>query len=149
MTLSFLFGLLGRIIMKKFLSMTAISLALVATQANAAIEIDEEQGFGPTYGSTVADLTIGKPLQLLGAVGGTALHVVSLPFSLASDSVNESYDTLVRGPWSALQRCNGCSEGYDNYVKSQNNPQSQVRFIVTEPSEVIINTDATVIVQPQ
>lgn len=132
--------------MKKFLSMTLISLALFGAQANAAIEINEESDFGPTYSSAVADITIAKPLQLLGAIGGTALHVIGLPFSYASNSVDQSYETLVRTPWSALQRCTGCSGSYDNYIKSQENPQGQVRFVVNEPSEVIIHTDANVVV---
>ena len=133
--------------MKHLIAVTALSL-VCATSAHAAIEIDESQGFGPTYGSTVADVTVGKPLQVVGAVLGTALHVVNLPFAVASDSVNESYDTLVRGPWTALQRCSGCSPAYDNYIKSQQNPQGEVRFVVTQPSEVVIHSNDTVIVSP-
>ncbi|MDO4250164.1 MAG: hypothetical protein Q4C68_01495 [Moraxella sp.] len=133
--------------MKRILVATALSFVF-AGSAHAAIEIDESQGFGPTYGSTMADVTIGKPLQVVGAVLGTVAHVVNLPFAMASDSVDESYETLVAGPWSALQRCSGCSPAYDNYVKSQQNPQGEVRFIVTQPSEVIIHSNDTVIVAP-
>lgn len=132
--------------MKRIICATALSMALVSPTF-AAIEIDEAQGFGPTYGSAVADITIGKPLQLLGAVGGTALHIVGLPFSIASNSVGESYDTLVAKPWSALRRCTGCSEGYDNYVKSQTQPTGEIRFVVDQPSEIIIQTDGTVMVE--
>lgn len=133
--------------MKRMLLASALTLATV-TGAHAAIEIDETRDFGPTYGSTMADVTIGKPLQVVGAVLGTVAHVVNLPFAAASDSIDESYDTLVRGPWQALQRCSGCTPAYDNYVKSQANPQGQVRFVVTQPSEVIINTNDTVVVSP-
>ncbi len=134
--------------MKRFLIASALSMALVSP-AFAAIEIDESQGFGPTYGSAVADVTIGKPLQTLGAVFGTALYAINLPFAYASDSVDESYATLVEGPWSALQRCTGCSPAYDSYIKSQSNPQVQVRFVVDQPSEIIINSNDTVVVNPQ
>lgn len=134
--------------MKRFLIASALSMALVSP-AFAAIEIDESQGFGPTYGSTVADITVGKPLQVANAVLGTAIHIVGLPFSYVSGSVNQSYETLVEGPWSALQRCTGCSPAYDSYIKSQSNPQGQVRFVVDQPSEIIINSNDTVVVNPQ
>lgn len=130
----------------KRLATTLFSISLISTQATAAIEIDETQDFGPSYSSIAADITVAKPLQVVGAVLGTGLHVVGLPFSYASDSINESYDVLVRQPWSALQRCVGCTESYDNYTKSTKHPQEQVRFVVTEPSEVVINTDAQVVI---
>lgn len=132
--------------MKKLLIASVLSLGLVS-HASAAIEIDEKEDFGPTYGSTVADLTIGKPLQVIGATLGTALHIVGIPFSIASNSVSESYDTLVRQPWSALQRCNGCTPAYDSYIKSQeNNTTGEVRFVVDKPSEIVIQTPTGVVV---
>lgn len=130
--------------MKRLLAAAALSATLVSP-AFAAIEIDESN-FGPTYGSTVADVTVGKPLQFLNAVFGTAVHVIGLPFSIASDSVEQSRATLVEGPWSALQRCTGCTPAYDNYIQSQNLEQGQVRFVVDRPSEVIINSNDVVIV---
>lgn len=130
--------------MKRFALAFALALTLTAP-AYAAIEIDETD-FGPSYGSAVADITIGKPLQLVGAVLGTALHVVGLPFSSASDSVNESFDVLVDKPWRALHRCTGCTPAYDDYVKSQDSTEGQVRFTVDRPSEIVINTDGTVVI---
>lgn len=130
--------------MKKLVSATLLAM-VVSTSAHAAIEIDENQNFGPTYGSTVADVTIGKPLQLAGAVLGTALHVISLPFNLASGSVDESYENLVNKPWNALRRCTGCTESYDEQIK--NEPQTQYRFVVTQPSEIIINSNDNVVIQ--
>lgn len=133
--------------MKRILLASVLGLVTMTT-AHAAIEIDETRHFGPSYGSTMADVTIGKPLQVVGAVLGTVAHVVNLPFAMASDSVDQSYDTLVRGPWEALQRCSGCTPAHDNYLKSQQNPQGQVRFVVMQPSEIIINTNDTVVVTP-
>lgn len=127
--------------------MTATLLAMaVSTSAHAAIEIDESQGYGPTYSSAALDITIGKPLQLTGALLGTALHVVGLPFSAVSGSVAESKAVLVDGPWDALRRCTGCTASYDNYVKSQTETQGQVRFTVDGPSEIIINSNDEVII---
>lgn len=130
--------------MKHFLSAAALSLALIAP-AHAAIEINETD-FGPSYGSAVADITIGKPLQLVGAVIGTALHVVGLPFSAASNSIDETYEVLVDKPWRALHRCTGCTPAYDSYIKSQTDAKNQVRFTVDRPSEIVINSDGTVVV---
>lgn len=132
----------------KHLAITLTAAAMLSTHAHAAIEIDEKD-FGPTYSTTTADILVAKPLQLAGAIAGTALHVVGLPFSYASGSVESSEDVLVRKPWQALSRCLGCSASYDNYIKNQQhaNP-NEVRFIVDRPSEVIINTDQNVVVQP-
>lgn len=135
----------GTFVMKKIIATALLSLAVVSTSAHAAIEIDENQDFGPTYGSTVADATIGKPLQLANAVLGTALHVVTLPFNAYSGSVDESYETLVRKPWEALRRCTGCTPEYDHSIK--NEPQTQYRFVVTQPSEIIINSNDNVVIQ--
>lgn len=127
-----------------------LALALVAVlgvQAHAATEINEKY-FGPTYGTAAADVLVAKPLQLAGAVAGTALHVVALPFSVASDSVESSYDVLVKQPWSSLRRGVGYSEEYDAYVKNQYTSPHEVRFVVDRPSEVIISTNQDVQVTP-
>lgn len=126
----------------------AIALAAgISMQAHSAVEINEND-FGPTYGTTTADILVAKPLQLAGAVAGTALHVVGLPFSIASDSVDSSYDVLVRQPWDKLRRGVGHSEAYDTYVKNQGVNSNEVRFVVDRPSEVIINTDQNVQINP-
>ena len=130
--------------MKYALALTA-SLAL-ALPAQAAIEIDESQPFGPTYGSAMADVAVAKPLQLAGAALGTVAYALSLPFSIASGSVDSSFENLVERPWNALGRCVGCTAAYDEYRLSQ--PQGQVRFVITEPSEVIINSSDAVLVNP-
>lgn len=127
-----------------FALMTAVALN---TSANAAIEIDEKD-FGPTYSSAALDILIAKPLQVAGAFAGTAIHLVGLPFSYASDSVESSAKVLIEQPWDALNRCVGCSAAYDNYIKNQEYPSNEVRFLVDRPSEVIINTDQDIVVNP-
>lgn len=127
-----------------FALMTAVALN---TSANAAIEIDEKD-FGPTYSSAALDILIAKPLQVAGAFAGTAIHLVGLPFSYASDSVESSAKVLIEQPWDALNRCVGCSVAYDNYIKNQEYPSNEVRFLVDRPSEVIINTNQDIVVNP-
>lgn len=129
--------------MKRLMIAATLGLALSAGSAHAAIEIEEGQNFGPTYGSAVADVTIGKPLQLAGAVIGTALHVINLPFASVSGSVDESYDTLVRGPWTALRRCTGCTTSYDAKIKAEGN-QNVTRIIIDQPAEIVIHSSDTV-----
>lgn len=124
--------------------MSAVALTV---NAHAAIEIDEKD-FGPTYSSAAMDILIAKPLQVAGAIAGTAIHLVGLPFSMASDSVESSARVLVEEPWQALERCVGCSAAYDNYLRHQQHPNNEVRFVVDRPSEVIINTDQNVVVNP-
>ncbi|MDO5651888.1 MAG: hypothetical protein Q4G13_07125 [Moraxella sp.] len=132
---------------KHIISAIAISAAVASVPAHAAIEIDESQPFGPTYGSAMADTTIAKPLQLAGAVLGTAAYVVAFPFAVASGSVDSTFEAMVATPWNALGRCVGCTEAYDNYRNSRAT-QGQVRFVVDQPSEIVINTNEQVIVTP-
>lgn len=124
-----------------------VSAIALTTSAHAAIEIDEKD-FGPTYSSATMDILIAKPLQVAGALAGTAIHLVGLPFSMASDSVESSARVLVEEPWQALNRCVGCTPAYDNYIKSQPHNTNEVRFVVDRPSEVIINTDQAVVINP-
>ena len=134
------------------LSKMVVGLSLImATMlpAAAAIEIDETD-FGPTYDTMVVDTVVGKPLQLVNAVAGTAAYIVSLPFSIIGGNADQAQQKLVVEPWQAMDRCLGCSVAEDNYYKSQATDESNVvRIIVDQPSEVLINTNDNVVVLPQ
>ena len=133
---------------KAFTVATSLSLLVASMQpALAAIEIDETD-FGPSYGTMVADATVGKPLQLINAVTGTALYLVSLPFSLIGGNADQAQQKLFVEPWDAMGRCLGCSVAEDNYYKSQANDNNLVRIVVDQPSEILINTNDYVIVNP-
>ena len=133
---------------KAFTVATSLSLLVASMQpALAAIEIDETD-FGPSYGTMVADATVGKPLQLVGAVAGTALYLVSLPFSLIGGNADQAQQKLFVEPWDAMGRCLGCSVAEDNYYKSQENDNNLVRIVVDQPSEILINTNDYVVVTP-
>ena len=128
----------------------AASLSLMAASmqpALAAIEIDESD-FGPSYGTMLADTTVGKPLQLVSAVTGTALYLVSLPFSLIGGNADQAQQKLFVEPWNAMGRCLGCTVAEDNYYKSQATDKNVVRIVVDQPSEILINTNDYVIVTP-
>ena len=133
------------------LSMMIAGLSLmIATTlpATAAIEIDETD-FGPSYDTMVVDTVVGKPLQLVNAVAGTAAFVVSLPFSIIGGNTEQAQQKLVVEPWQAMGRCLGCTVAEDNYYKSQTTDENNVvRIVVDQPSEILINTNDNVVVLP-
>lgn len=45
------------------------------------------------------DLFIARPLGIVAAAGGTCLFIASLPFTLPTRSVQESFDLFVVEPW--------------------------------------------------
>ncbi len=116
--------------------------------ASAAIEIDETD-FGPSYETMAVDTIVGKPLQLVTAIAGTAAYLVSLPFSLIGGNADQAQQKLFVEPWDAMSRCLGCTVAEDNYYKSQAVNENVVRIVVDRPSEILINTNDRVIVTPQ
>ena len=133
----------------KVLSMIISMCATMAIMqpASAAIEIDETD-FGPSYETMVVDTVVGKPLQLVNAVAGTAVYFASLPFSLIGGNADQAQQKLLVEPWSAMGRCLGCSVAEDNYYKSQAADDNVVRIVVDQPSEILISTDDYVVVTP-
>lgn len=133
----------------KLLTMIAsVSLIFASMQpALAAIEIDETD-FGPSYETMVVDTIVGKPLQLVTAVAGTAAYLVSLPFSLIGGNADQAQQKLFVEPWDAMGRCLGCTVAEDNYYKSQVVDNNVVRIVVDQPSEILINTNDYVVVTP-
>lgn len=133
---------------KVFTVVASLSLLAASMQpAMAAIEIDETD-FGPSYETMVVDTVVGKPLQLVNAVAGTAAYLVSLPFSLIGGNADQAQQKLFVEPWDAMGRCLGCTVAEDNYYKSQATNDNVVRIVVDQPSEILINTNDYVVVTP-
>ncbi|MGP5221395.1 hypothetical protein ACTXPE_04145 [Psychrobacter celer] len=133
---------------KLFTAVASLGLMAASMQpALAAIEIDESD-FGPSYETMVVDTVVGKPLQLVNAVAGTAAYIVSLPFSIIGGSPDQAQQKLFVEPWSAMGRCLGCTVAEDNYYKSQAVNDKVVRIVVDQPSEILINTNDYVVVTP-
>ncbi|MGP4732960.1 MULTISPECIES: hypothetical protein [unclassified Psychrobacter] len=138
-----------RTVKQRFFTVLA-TLGLVAATIHptfAAIEIDETD-FGPSYETMVVDTIVGKPLQLVNAVAGTAAYIVSLPFSLIGGNADQAQQKLFVEPWDAMGRCLGCTVAEDNYYKSQVVDNNVVRIVVDQPSEILINTNDYVVVTP-
>ena len=128
--------------------MVSTGLVFASMQpALAAIEIDETD-FGPSYETMAVDTIVGKPLQLVAAIAGTAAYIVSLPFSLIGGNADQAQQKLFVEPWDAMGRCLGCTVAEDNYYKSQVINNNVVRIVVDQPSEIIINTNDYVVVKP-
>ena len=128
--------------------MVSTGLVFASMQpALAAIEIDETD-FGPSYETMAVDTIVGKPLQLVAALAGTATYIVSLPFSLIGGNADQAQQKLFVEPWDAMGRCLGCTVAEDNYYKSQVINNKVVRIVVDQPSEIIINTNDYVVVKP-
>ena len=133
---------------KLFTAVASLCLMAASMQpALAAIEIDESD-FGPSYETMVVDTVVGKPLQLVNAVAGTAAYIVSLPFSIIGGNPDQAQQKLFVEPWSAMGRCLGCTVAEDNYYKSQAVNNNVVRIVVDQPSEILINTNDYVVVTP-
>jgi hypothetical protein len=65
---------------------------------------------GPSGGAMVADALVARPLLAVATVGGTAIFLVTLPFSALGGNVGEAADTLIKTPAEAtFRRCLGCS----------------------------------------
>ncbi|MGP5647961.1 hypothetical protein ACTXPO_04845 [Psychrobacter celer] len=133
---------------KLFTAVASLGFMAASMQpALAAIEIDEND-FGPSYETMVVDTVVGKPLQLVNAVAGTAAYIVSLPFSIIGGNPDQAQQKLFVEPWSAMGRCLGCTVAEDNYYKSQAVNDNVVRIVVDQPSEILINTNDYVVVTP-
>jgi len=104
-----------------------IVLSLVAAMLAMPVRADNLSG-DPVYKNDtpkgfamVGDLLVARPLLVGATLVGTALFIVSLPFSLASGSVGSTAESLVLEPGrEAFVRCLGCSRpGYSYSVQEQ------------------------------
>ena len=84
------------------------ALALAALVAFPAAAADPEDG--PRWENMVADAVVARPFGLVATIGGSALFVVTLPFTAAGGNVKQAADTLVVGPArETFVRCLGCN----------------------------------------
>ena len=68
----------------------------------------------PNEWAMVGDLFVARPVGLVMTVGGTAVWLVSLPFTLLAGHAGEAAETLIIGPGeTTFMRCLGCrNTGY-------------------------------------
>ncbi len=71
--------------------------------------------YHPDPGEVVADALIIRPLSLVATVVGTGLFIVTLPFTILGNQVDESAKAFVGVPaYHTFSRCLGCL-GYHGY----------------------------------
>jgi hypothetical protein len=87
-----------------------VSCLLLPQMLLAEEAIDES----PNEWAMVGDLLVARPIGAVLTVGGTAVWLVSLPFTLLAGSASEAAGTLIGGPAEAtFMRCLGCrNTGY-------------------------------------
>lgn len=68
----------------------------------------------PSEWAMVGDLLVARPIGVVLTVGGAAVWLVSLPFTLLSGNASEAAGTLIGGPVeTTFMRCLGCRKpGY-------------------------------------
>ena len=57
------------------------------------------------YPNQVYDLLLARPAAVLGGIGGTAVFIIALPFTVASGGIDDSFNMFVVKPfWYAFVR---------------------------------------------
>ena len=85
--------------------LTALVVAMVSAPVWAVGSEDNTDDF-----AMAGDLLVARPLGVVWTVAGSALFVVSLPFTALGGNVKQAADTLVIGPAKeTFVRCLGCS----------------------------------------
>jgi hypothetical protein len=89
---------------------TVVSCMLLPQMLVAQEAIDES----PNEWAMAGDLLVARPIGAALVVGGTAVWLVSLPFTLLAGNASEAAGTLIGGPVeTTFMRCLGCrNPGY-------------------------------------
>jgi hypothetical protein len=100
------------------LAVATLSLALMAPWFAHAQAVEEN----PSALAMGFDLLVARPLGLVMTAAGTAVFLVSLPFTALGGSMDKAADTLVAGPAEAtFVRCLGCvTPGHQPAVSGNN-----------------------------
>ncbi|WP_111498536.1 MULTISPECIES: hypothetical protein [Marinobacter] len=86
-------------------TMTLAMTLMAFSSISHAQSMDNE----PNAAEMAADAVIARPLLLATTVVGTAVYIVSLPFSLLGGNAADAGEKLVLGPArSTFVRCLGC-----------------------------------------
>ncbi len=87
------------------------SISHVSAAAEPGVVVEED----PSMLAMTSDLIFVRPFMLVTTALGSAVWLVSSPFSFAGGNAMQAADTLVVGPAKAtFVRCLGCiDDGYD------------------------------------
>ena len=96
---------------KRRLAVAMVISCMLLPQTLWAQEAVDES---PNEWAMVGDLLVARPIGAVLTVGGAAVWLVSLPFTLLAGNASEAAGTLIGGPVeSTFMRCLGCRQpGY-------------------------------------
>ncbi|SEL57788.1 hypothetical protein [Halomonas daqiaonensis] len=92
-------------------SLFFFALALVALLGTTpSMAQGERMEVQPSGGAMIVDAVVARPLLAAATVGGTAIFLVSLPFTALGGNVDGAAETLIKTPAeAAFRRCLGCT----------------------------------------
>lgn len=101
--------------------LVSVMVGVASVPASADEEpVDDQVNKRPTATAMLGDALLARPMLLALTAGGTALFVVTLPFSALGGNVAEAGKTLVIGPAkSTFMRCLGCTAIQDEWKHKQ------------------------------
>lgn len=118
-------------------SLMALCLGLTISLQQVAVAqaVEEEK---PSFLAMTGDLLFVRPLMLVTTVAGTAVFLVSLPFSAAGGNADQAAEVLVQGPFeTTFVRCLGCSKpkrwSPERGMEVAPQPQPQQAVVPSEP----------------
>ena len=102
----------------KWLRSLTLALITAMTLSTSPAMAAESPRENPGLFAMTGDLLLARPLMLATTVAGTAIFVVSSPFSLFGGNIKEAANTLVYDPFKAtFVRCLGCSYPKEEGIK--------------------------------
>lgn len=88
---------------------TVLALVVLLGSTPAMAQSNQSLEARPSGGAMVADALIARPLLAVATLGGTAVFLVSLPFTALGGNVDSAAETLIKTPAeAAFRRCLGC-----------------------------------------
>jgi hypothetical protein len=111
-----------------------VSCLLVPQMLWAQEAIDES----PNEWAMVGDLLVARPIGAVLTVGGAAVWLVSLPFTLLAGNASEAAGTLIGGPVeTTFMRCLGCRQPGYSGKDAEANREWDERLAAEKEAEVV------------
>ena len=96
--------------MKRSILMAACMTGAVLLTSLSAQAQSQRMEAQPSGGAMIVDAVIARPLLAAATVGGSAVFLVTLPFTALGGGVDAAAETLIKTPAeAAFRRCLGCT----------------------------------------
>ncbi|WP_181422121.1 hypothetical protein [Halomonas sp. LBP4] len=96
--------------MGKSMACAVLMLVMVLGGSQSMAQAQQRLEAQPSGGAMVADALLARPLLFVATLGGTAVFLVSLPFSALGGNVDAAAEALIKTPAEAtFRRCLGCT----------------------------------------